>query len=228
MAERWPAIRAGLIALVLVVEWVDAVPLPELRPRDLVHPVAQAELDRWVSMLASVGIVRTRDEVAEVGLAVGEVAIGFRKGALAPFKPLKRITGTGQAWGLFAYPDPASGRLVIRGRGEGEEWELLAKLPGEGDPAQVRRLQYRRLRGVWDDAGDRPNPGKLHTRFVNWIASDMLTRRPDLDQIEVRIDLQTIVLPTAGIEAPPDERRHTRIRTRARLTQLGWLPEPSP
>ncbi len=222
MAElrTWPAVRALLISVVLVGQWVDALPLPELRARDLEHPIAQDEVTRWTTLLNDLGVSLTEEELVAQALVVGEAATRFRRASMAPLRPIKKLTGTGQSWGLFAYPDPYAGRLVIEAREKKGEWQVLFSAPGSGRDELGRLLRYRRVRGIYDDNGDRPKPGSLYNRFADWVAWDIFERRPEIDAVQVRLDLVRIIPPGTGDGVPiADKRRHARMRFRAALTK---------
>ena len=216
-ARRWPTIRAGLIAILLFFQLVAAIPLPELRPAHLERRQAQIELKRWAGVLTDLGLATRPEQLAALGLAVGKTCRNGRAALLRPIAGLKRITQTGQAWGLFAYPDPYPGRLVIAGRPTGGEWITLHAAPDEGsDPELGRLLRYRRMRGVWDDTGDRPKPKHAFDNFATWVARRALTSHPELDQIEVQLLTRHIVLPGSGPEEP-EQPFHRRLRTRKAL-----------
>ena len=208
--------RAALITLVLGGQLADAVPLPTLSKRDLRHPVAQQEVARWTQRLNDWGVEISRAELIDHGLAVGNSANGFRKAVLRPWYPLRRATGTGQSWGLFAFPEPHAGRLVVRGRALDGDWEALFSAP-DGDGRLGERLRFRRVRGIYDDAGDRPKPNALWRRFSRWVAGEVFAERPDLDEVEVRIDLIHVVPPGGG-PADPVRVYHARLELRSELS----------
>lgn len=217
--RAWPVIRAVLISTVLLGQWIDAMPLPELRKRDLQYPVAQDEIRRWTGVLNSLGMTLTEEEAVDGALEVGRIAIKFRQITMAPIRPLKRVTGTGQSWGLFAYPDPYAGRLVVDVREGKGEWVTLFSAPGTiGGDRISQRLRYRRVRGIYDDLGDRPKPGTMYNRFADWVAWEIFMENPEITAVQVRLDLSRIILPGEG-EVPPDKRRHARMRLRDALTE---------
>jgi len=210
-------VRALLIFVVICLQWADAVPLPELKKRDLENPIAQAELDRWTGVLNDLGVDIEREELLERALVVGDATRSARRAVLRPWAPFRRITGTGQGWGLFAYPDPFAGRLTIVERPMGEDtWRDYYLAPAPASDGLTAALLYRRVRGVWDDAGDRPRPRKVYDHFVDWIARHRFVADPSLGAVEVRLDLHRVLLPNEGEESP-DKRRHARMRERAEL-----------
>lgn len=221
----WDWIRAGLITVVIILQLLDALPLPELKRHHLNNPVAKRELVRWSEVITGLGHAITPDELAVVGLELGGAAGSFRKLVLKPWHPFRRWTGTGQSWGLFAYPEPASGRLVVDGRGASGVRTLYRAPGGEGDHlADI--LEYRRIRGVYDDASDRPRPRPIYRRFGEWVAVEVFETHPDIDYVEIRLDLHPIITPSEG-EPQPDQRRHVRGFNRGELEEMGLL-EASP
>ena len=217
--RSWPAVRSVLIGIVLLSQWIDALPLPELRKKDLQYPVAQDEIQRWTGVLNSLGVALTEEEVVELALEMGQIAISFRKLTMAPLRPLKRVTGTGQSWGLFAYPDPYAGRLVVDVREGRGEWVTRFSAPGAiGADRLSQRLRYRRVRGIYDDIGDRPKPGATYSRFADWVAWEIFNEHPEITAVQIRLDLVHVILPDEG-EAPPEKRRHARLRLRDALTE---------
>jgi len=226
----WDWARAGLITVVLLLQFLDAIPLPELKPRHLANPVAQVELRQWSKVLGSVGVEATPSELAEVGLEVGGWAGTFRKKVLRPWHPFRKLTGTGQAWGLFAYPEPAAGRLVVAGQLDGKDHTFYSA-PGGLDDDLERVLEYRRVRGIYDDACDRPKPKRIYGRFAKWVSARVMTHHLELDKVEVRIDHHQIRTPDQG-EPVVDQKRRIKRYTRTDLEQDGLLdpslPESKP
>ncbi|HCH65967.1 MAG: hypothetical protein CL927_18470 [Deltaproteobacteria bacterium] len=220
--SRWDATRAIILSVVLLLQMLDAVPLPELRERHLQNPVAQSELKRWTQFLQSTGVDITQDELAAFGLRVGGVAGAFRKSVLRPWSPFRRVTGTGQDWSLFSIPEPAAGRLVVEGHMADGTVTTFYRAPGGNGDALDTMLEYRRLRGVYDSASDRPQPRKIYRQFGRWLSARLMADHPDIMQVEVRLDRHQIRTPDQPL-SPPDERRHARMYTRADLELEGLL-----
>ena len=212
---RWPAVRAVLISVVLAVQIFDTVPLPRVTRSDLRWPVARAEVDRWTGIGQSLGLDITREDTEALALGVGDGAARLRKAVLGPTWPFRRITGTGQAWGLFSYPDPFAGRLIISGRADDGEFVELYRAPSRGERWLVDVVEYRRIRGIYDDNGDRPRPGRTHRALTRWLGRRVLERHPEFDEVEFRLDLVEVHLP-GGEPEPPEERRHVRVERRDR------------
>ena len=214
--RRWAGVRAALIGVVLIVQLLDAIPLPEISRRDLRWPIAQAEVTRWTRLAQDLGMDIEESDTEDLALALGGGAGRFRKAVLGPTRPFRRVTGTGQAWGLFAYPDPFAGRLVISGRTDDAAPIELYRAPGQGEAWLVDLVEYRRIRGIYDDNGDRPRPGGMHRALTRWIARRVLARHPEFDEVEIRLDLVEVHLP-GGEPEPPEQRRHVRVERREEL-----------
>ncbi|MEL6348221.1 MAG: hypothetical protein AAFV53_34245 [Myxococcota bacterium] len=211
----WAWIRAGLISILLIGHTIEALPLPELKARHFQYAIARQELTRWTEVLNQAGISGTEEEFKADALAFGR---SLREGRLLltrPIRPLMRLTGTGQGWGLFAYPDPNAGRLIVSVEIDGQEQEIY-RAPQRSRDRLTRQLRYRRIRGVYDDLGDRPKPGRAYGHLVDWFARQIFNDRPEVDLIRFQIDQMRIMLPGEG-PPPPERARHRKRRTRAVL-----------
>jgi len=209
----WPRVRGTLIALILLCCVVEALPVPALRERHLNRRLAREEADLWVGILDKVGVHMNSDELLGQVLAVSKEARAARATILGPWRAFSRQFKLAQAWGLFAFTDPHPGRLVLEGQAKGGDWILLFRAPNTGDERLGRVLFNRRMRGVWDDAGDRPKPGRLYERWVTWVAKDVFEHRPDIDVVRVRFDRLSVSMDGSG-ETAPEEPVHRRERYR--------------
>lgn len=202
---------------------LDAVPLPRITEGQLAEASLRAELRAQAQAL---GALRARlpaplaDRLPPARpAALGALLISLshkrnmaRDLALAPTAPLRRALGLGQSWGLFALPSPEVGRLVVRGLREDGVWVDLFRAGEGGSPGLAGPLSGRRLRGVWDEAGDRARPWPSWARLVDWIADQAFAADPALVEVEVRIDQARLHLPggPATAAARPLHRAHRR------------------
>lgn len=223
LARRWPALRAALLLGVVGQAALDAVPLPRITEGQLAEASLRAELRAHAQALAALR-ARLPAPLAEqlptpAPAAVGALLISLshkcniaRDLALAPTAPLRRALGLGQSWGLFALPSPEVGRLVVRGLREDGVWVDVFRAGEGGAPALAGPLAGRRLRGVWDEAGDRARPWPSWARLVDWIAAQAFAADPALIEVEVRIDRERLHLPggPATGAARPLHRAHRR------------------
>lgn len=215
----WAAVRALLIAAVLLSQGLEALPMPTLRESHLKRGVGKQELARWHGLLQRAGVSITQDELADIGLSIGDSASTLKRRLREPVDPLRRILGFDQQWVMFAIVTPFPGRLVVDRRPEHTKaWLPVFRAPHDGEGALARQLRYRRMRAVYDVSGDRPHPGKLYERFSRWAAREVFDAYPDTDQVRVRFLRMTVRLPWEEpvTEAPPE---NVRLFTRADLEE---------
>jgi hypothetical protein len=126
-----------------------------------------------------------------------------------------------QRWKLFPFANEDRFRITIEGRKRNEEWALLFRPHDDNADFMNEELVYRRIRGAW-------NPGSKGARsayqhFVSWVAREMLARRPDLDEIRVRVEKIKILQEARGFVGT-GEYKHTEVRTRQ---QVALRPSPA-
>ncbi|HJK93961.1 MAG TPA: hypothetical protein RMH85_29780 [Polyangiaceae bacterium LLY-WYZ-15_(1-7)] len=193
MRERWPQIRAGLIVLAVAVSLFEGCPVPNVQRRHVERPVGQREVRRWVGVLGALGVETTPEELTEDAIAVSEAATRRHRALLAPFAPFFALTQTRQRWSLFPVADPEPWVMHLEGSRDGRAWELLYR---PVDPEHVflrERLEYRRVRAIW-------NPGTAgprfdYPRFVDWVARESFAARPELEHVRVRFAKVRVSLP---------------------------------
>lgn len=184
MLERRDHLRAALIAVVLLVHGIAASPLPRsVKRSQFESAIAKEELDRWVAILGAVGVTLTREELAERSFARGQQLVKLRTFLLGPVRPWLRVSGTGQSWGLFTYPDAWPHQLVVEIR-VGSAWRTV--YAGLDDEADWNRemLAYRRVRGVYD--GNTYKPTKVYENFARWIGGRALADFPEAEEARVK------------------------------------------
>lgn len=220
----WPRVRAGLIALTLAVHTCAAMPMPRpIKAEDARTATAAEELKLWLDVLAGVGISATSDQLLDLVNTVGGACSTFKKGVLAPFQPLLRITGTGQSWALFAVPDRYPNRLVVEVRRPSGEWEMLFRSADPEHTFLAPQLAFRRIRGVYDTASSRGSPGKVYDRFVDWVARQTLAAEPNATDVRIKMVQFHVSLPDdepdgaeGGANARNDEEKTRLVRLRSR------------
>ena len=193
-SRAWPALRASLIGLVLLSQAIDAFPLPIFQASQLKQPVGRQELKRWQGLLSSMGISMSTEALSESVLSVSDRARALEATVQAPLNPLRPLLGIDQSWSMFAFVDPDPGGLVIDLQTADGSWEAVYPSPSRG-ARLARQLRYRRLRAVYDAAGDRARPGKLYTRFASWAAGALFAAEPDAMRVRLRMRYQPVRLP---------------------------------
>ena len=211
---RWAHVRAALIAFALVAYGIPALPLPRsIKRAQFDTPMASEEMARWSRLVGAFGIERSGAQLADLFFAVGTVAFEARREMVAPFRDFYRVTGTGQGWGLFTYPDSFPHQLCVDiRRGAGGWVPVYAGL----DPAadwNRSRLVYRRIRGVYD--GSTEKPGLSYANFVDWIAGEAFTDFPEAEAVRVSF-LRAHHTRPGEPQDPEKKRRWERVKTRKR------------
>ena len=201
----WPTIRAILITAVLMFCALEAMPLPTLKKRHLNRKVAKEETAQWVGLLGKVGIQTDEDELIGFVMKMSKASGKARFQVIKPWRKFERHLSLGQHWGLFTYADPYAGRLVVEGSRGGNAWETLYSAPHDDGSELSELLHYRRVRAVWDDAGDRPHPGKFYNRWVTWLAGWIFEHNPELNVVRVRFD-------QVHIQPPNQRSKKSRIK----------------
>jgi hypothetical protein len=178
-------LRATMLAVVVAINGIAALPLARKADhKSFERKLAQDEVRRWQGLLAGVGLGFTREELTEGAFTFAKGSLATRKFLLDPFKPWFHFTGTGQAWGLFTYPDRYPGRLLVEAReGEGE-WVLLYAALDAEHAFNRDKLVYRRVRGVYDSSSEKV--GTSYDPFCSWIAAEVFAARPQYEEVRVR------------------------------------------
>lgn len=182
-------VRAALLLVVIAVHGFAAAPLARSANRETLNlRFATDELTRLQAALAPLGLRPGVDTLGDLAFEVASFQARLRSAGLAPVQGFFRLTGTGQAWGLFTYPDRFPARLVVEGRPADGEW---ARLYASLDPDATfngDKLEYRRIRGVYDSNSERARA--TWDPFVSWVAAEVFRADPTAD--EVRVSFQQI------------------------------------
>ena len=205
---RWPSLRAAVLALLCASALVDAVPWPQVS--GLRRPEARAELRRQAAALRALGLPVGEEGLQRAVQRGVRVGLQAREALLWPTRPLRRWAGVGQAWALFSLPAEEAGRLVVYGRARGGAWAPLFRA---GDPSRTPlapALRHRRLRGVWDEAGDRSPAAPAYGRLAEWLTRAVFDAHDDIFEVELRVD-QVRLRPPGG---PPVEARERPTNAR--------------
>ena len=186
----WPQVRAGLIALAIVVGMLDGCPVPRGR----------REHQRMVS---------------RIGPELSEVVDGIdraRRFALEPARPVLELARLHQRWKLFAGAPAHAFRMWIEARSQpGGPWLPLYVANDDRHDFAGDQLGYRRVRGVWNPhSSEGPRAG--YPAFVDWIAGQVFARRPEA--VEVRVSMERVVIGDRGGGRPTGERFHVQTRLR--------------
>src|SRR5689334_25032099 len=103
VSSRWPAIRAVLIAVAIVVSLFSGCPVPRVSRATLAIPVNRHELERWAERLDT-----PPDDLGRRLISVSETLGRTHAAMMRPFDWWFDLTQAPQRRGLFpiATPDP--------------------------------------------------------------------------------------------------------------------------
>lgn len=209
--SAWAQVRAGLLAVVIVINGIAALPIPHsIKRSSFEEAVAVEELAAQRVLLAKIGISLTAQEWEDVLFASGSAWVKVYEWTVKPFNPLLRITGTGQSWGLFTYPDTHPHRLIVEVReGADGPWrEIYAGLHPE-HRWKRELLAYRRVRGVYDSQTSKP--GASWKNLTRWLARQAMTEDPEIAAVRVAFRRFHTVAPGKQAQSSSPMLRHARI-----------------
>jgi hypothetical protein len=208
-SDRVPSLRAALLAVVVFVHGVAASPLPPspTTPKAMANPIAVEELNGWVTLLGELGVKTTRAELTDLAIESSTVTSELRTAVIKPFRPLLRITGTGQGWGLFTYPNTHPHRLVIEVERDGK-FEVVYRALDPDHTYLEPQLTFRRVRGVYDDNASKVRPS--YESFARWVARHAFEDWPDATRVRVKMIRTHVVTPGQAAD-PIAETRLVRV-----------------
>lgn len=213
----WPSVRAGLLAGVLAVYGLAALPLPHAVKRaSFDEPVAREELTAQAAWLGRVGVATTADGLADALYTFSAGWVTVYDHTLKPLAPLFRLTGTGQSWGLFTYPDTFPHQLVVEVRaGKSAPWQVWFQgLDPEHDWMRDV-IAYRRVRGVYD--GQTTKPGASWNNLTRWLARRAFEQDATLTTVRVSFRRFHTVRPGEPADPAVETLRHVRSWDRAQV-----------
>lgn len=203
---RRKTLRTVAIAAALVFHGIAAVPWGHgLDQAMLDSPRGQEELGRWVARLGGLGVATSIPDLGARVLQAGQGVQALRRLGGQPTRHLFRITGTGQGWAYFAYPNSYPHRLVIEAR-VGDTWTLRYRGLDAEHAWRAPQLTYRRLRGLTNPSNNERPP--TWDSFTRWIAAELLAEDPAVDAVRV----SQVRTHTVHPDRAPDPREKTRFR----------------
>jgi hypothetical protein len=201
--DRWPKIRAAIIAYVILFNVIAAIPSPgTINEETLARPTNQAELHRWVALFSAIGIETTPESLGEwyVGFA-GDLTRAHRI-AITPIEPWLAFTQTWQGWRLFGMPDERPYALELSVERDGKPEVIY--LSGDSErTAYASLLEYRRVRAMYNP-GHR-GPPVTYRGFGKRLSERIFDDMPDVDRVTLTLIQSHTTLP--GEPPDPETRR---------------------
>jgi hypothetical protein len=185
----WPAVRAALIALAIVVGLIDGAPIPTARVMERLPPLL-----RDVSMQL---------QRAQATL-------------LAPFRPIKDFFAISQRWSVFSTTGGVRYRMWVEARASSEpNFTLLYRAQDSEHAFLEDMLGYRRVRNVYNPS--RAIGAKsTYPAFASWLAREIFEREPRFDEVRVGMERGQI-LPRGEGFTPLGEFDYVLVRRRGEV-----------
>jgi hypothetical protein len=181
--DRWPQIRAAIIAYVVVFNVLAAIPTPgNITQETLDRPINRAELTRWVRLFRSVGIDTDEKSLGDWYLGFAKSMENARAWVVKPIDPWMQFTQTWQGWRLFGMPDerPYALKIAVLRKGESE----VIYQSGDWDKRwNASLLEYRRVRALYNPGGS--GPPNTYTGFGARISDQIFEEMPDVDRVTI-------------------------------------------
>ena len=160
---RWAAVRAGLIALAILVGLLDGLPIPAASERPTMEKRLSPEMVKAVD-----AIDRARNKL------------------LVPFRPIGDAARIRQRWKLFAGASRKRYRMRIDARtGPTAEWQLVYRVLDDDHDFMAGSIEYRRVRGAWNPHSTH-GPRGGYGSFVTWVGHRVLAAYPAFTEVRVQ------------------------------------------
>lgn len=207
-------VRAAILAGVLLVHGVVALPIgPKITDESIASERGRRQFEAWHALVAPLGI--DQETFARWLVDGSSALVDVDRALTAPARPVFRVTGTGQAWALFASEDRDPHRLVVRvRRGEQAPWETIFRQldPLHDHPWLGARIGFRRHRGLWDGQGKYAS--KPYRLFGRSLAEAIFAQDPGVSHVEVHLERSCVFAPGER----PCEQTEVEIVHRRRFT----------
>ena len=201
MTTRGAKARAAVIAFFVLFNALAALPTPgEPSPERLQRPFERAELQRWASLLHSLGVDTDPDRLGQAYLAFSRWVVRARELMLLPIDAWMQLTQAHQGWRLFGTPDRVVSALRVTAHSAAGDDVLY-----ESGNAQRRWnaafLEYRRIRADYNPS--RRGPPPTYAAFGKRLSDEIFASMPDVQRVSVEL-LDTRVPLPHGQTQPED------------------------
>lgn len=206
-------LRGAAIAVALVAHGIYALPLPQaINEKEVKEAWRQRDLELWRDALQSVGIEVEKRTLEQWLIDSTGLAHDLHQALKRPFRPVFRITGTNQAWALFASATTRPERLVIEiRRGGSTTWEPIHRRLDPCCSWRNELIRYRRIRGIYDGQSGRLRPA--YRNLTPWLSGLALADFPDADAVQIYVEQTRSTYPWQE-DDPTMEIRNRRVHLR--------------
>lgn len=179
--ERWPALRAVLLTLVILHGILYGLQIPAFDQ-------ARLEREHWQPLVQRVQQL-TGDSDADARDRIVRYSQTLRTAqskAVWPLAWLYHWLDGGQTWNMFAGAEQQNFALHVDMRREGrEEFETLYTVHDPSAQFERERIEYRRVHGAYI-AFNHGTPGPYYP-FCRWVAKRIFYTYPDAAEVRVRM-----------------------------------------
>lgn len=181
LTERWPALRAVLLTLVVAHAVVYGVQVPQLDE-------VRLEREYWRPLVSNVqGLTDDTEAQARQRIARYSTQLARAKAVVTwPLAWFYEALYGGQTWNMFAGAEPMNFVLHVEMRREGSEaFETLYTVHDPSAQFERERIEYRRVHGAYI-AFDQGAPGPYYS-FCRWVAKRVFFAYPEAAEVRVRM-----------------------------------------
>ena len=193
--SRWARVRAALIALVLLVQGVSALPNHPVSKANLARPEAVRAVAVADGVLGAVGLSPGRPALSRALRDGSRAMVDARGMLLRPFEPLFHYTGTHQQWGLFLLGTRECFGIHVDAQRRDGGWQRLYHALDPGPAPLEAVLRYRRLRGIYNPRA-KNGPHGQYPGFVHALARRVFARAPGY--LRLRVQMERLRVGEAG------------------------------
>lgn len=185
--QRWPAVRAVLVAYHVLAVILVAFPSPpgNLSRGAWDNPTIQNEFRLFAERLRAVGVHKTPKELDADLYALAKKYLSVRDKVTAPFAPYATYAGVRQSWRMFVGPQRYPVRIEVNIRDKpGGEWRKVYESRAPEDAwLHATFEKYRMRRVVYATAWDNPRQFK---QLCDWIAARAARDFPQAVEVMIR------------------------------------------
>ena len=191
--SRWAWVRAGLIAIFVVFNFIQASPSPgQVSKTAHKDPIARAELDRWVGLFSVFGLEYTPKEIGELTYDFSENWKKTKRMLGTPMRPFWTATATQQGWGLFTYPDTHPYELEVQVLGKERDFKTIFLSHHSEYNFSWSLLTYRRFRAMYNPGKRAP---KTYRGATHFLAKRAFETYPEASKVRIRFRRLATPLP---------------------------------
>ncbi|MCX4240612.1 hypothetical protein [Paraliomyxa miuraensis] len=214
----WPHVRAILIALhvlsLVVLSLPTAGAIHDRRRWQTAN--ARDDLRRMAARLTAWGLATDEHQLEQALWSAGDAYLRVQRPIAAPFQRYAELTGSRQAWQMFASPQrhPAEVHVDIELSGPaGSQWQLLYRPHSDEHAWNREQFDHNRFRKFFG----RFARGFIRSHYdqsARWIATKAAREHPEASRVRVRLARYETLPPErvrAGERPALDKYEHERV-----------------